>query len=414
MGYGKFYTIESEKADSGVPDFFHSTRLGKHHDDAVYEYTLPDVSDVACDVECASSKREVMRVLQPGWHHNLGDLEFSSDKLLFISSADGSTSQKTAPFMSDNAQTLDTIFGNILRIDPLGRNSPNGAYGIPATNPFVDDANGIREIYAYGFRNPYRLDFDVVSGELFTTDTGENAIESAYRVEVAGNHGWNLKEGSFLYDKTTKTLIPDLDLDNSGVGDVAEAHDLVEPIFEYDQDFGRAIIGTVRYRDAQVPFLQDSLVFGDFSGRLFYGDLESGDEFEFSLTEDSDRLPTMIHSVNHDAEGRLYVLGIQRNGDEFDGVIVKLEACYGSSMPGDFNASGRIDFEDFLILSRNYANEGGYDEGDANCDGVIQFPDFLILSRGFTEARTESVPEPQCHWMVYAMLFCVACRRRRV
>ena len=190
-GFGKFYTIESELVNSGQPDFVDSTKSGRHHDDVVYEYTLAVPLVTFCDRVCADSKREVLRVLQPGWHHNLADLLFDSQGNLFISSADGSTSKQTPPFMSDNAQRLDTVFGNILRIDPLGRNSRNRKYGIPASNPFVGDINALEEIYAYGFRNPYRLDRDPVNGDLYTTDTGETRIESAYRVVPGGNHGWN-------------------------------------------------------------------------------------------------------------------------------------------------------------------------------------------------------------------------------
>ena len=180
-GFGKFYTLEAEQLNSGTPDFVDSTQPGLHHDDVLYEYTMASLSDTHCNEECHSSKREVLRILQPGWHHNLGDLAFDTDGLLYVSSADGSTSRRTAPFMSDNSQTPSTIFGNILRIDPLGSNSQNGEYGIPASNPFVNDDSFLNEIWAWGFRNPFRISFDSETGDLYTTDTGELRIESAYR-----------------------------------------------------------------------------------------------------------------------------------------------------------------------------------------------------------------------------------------
>ena len=372
-----------------------SALTGRHHDDAVYEYTLSDPLLPTCDQACADSKREVLRVLQPGWHHNLADLLFDGDGNLFIASGDGSTSRTFAPFMSDNSQQLDTVFGNILRIDPLGTDGRNGQYGIPTTNPFVDDDNALDEIYAYGFRNPYRLEIDDQTGDLYATDTGELRIESAYRVVPGGNHGWNLKEGSFVYDKTTKEVTPDLDLDGSGVGDVSEAHGLIDPLFEYDRDFGIAIIGSALNRDPSLTYLGDALVFGDFTGRLYYGDLATGEEFEFQLTDDSDSLPFQIHSINTSADGGIRVLGIQQTPDGFDGVIVGLEPCYGSTITGDFDRSGVVDFEDFLILSENFSeDERDFAQGDANCDGSVRFEDFLTLSSHFGESQAVAVPEP--------------------
>lgn len=402
-GFGKFYTIESELIDSGAPDFVNSTQPGRHHDDAVYEYTLSDPLQPTCDLPCADSKREVLRVLQPGWHHNLADLLFDGDGNLFIASGDGSTSRTFAPFMSDNSQQLDTVFGNILRIDPLGTNGRNGQYGIPTTNPFVDNENALDEIYAYGFRNPYRLEIDDRTGEVYTTDTGELRIESAYRVVPGGNHGWNLKEGSFVYDKTTKVVAPDFDLDGSGVGDVTEEYGLVDPLFEYDRDFGEAIIGTTLNRDPRLAYLGESLVFADFTGRLYYGDLETGEEFEFQLTDDSAPLPFQIHSVNRSADGGIRVLGIQRTEDGFDGVIVGLEPCFGSALAGDFNRSGAVDFADFLILSGNFSEDDrDFVHGDANCDGTVGFEDFLALRENFGAAQSIAVPEPSSaqYWLL--------------
>ena len=407
-GYGKFYTIESEVIDSGTPDFVTSTEMTRHHDDAVYEYTLADPSQRFCDSACAESKREIMRVLQPGWHHNLGDLLFDQDGLLFIASADGSTSRPFEPFMSDNSQQLETVFGNILRIDPLGTDGRNGQYGIPSTNPFVDTDGVLEEIYAFGFRNPYRLDMDLETGDVYTTDTGERRIESAYKVQAGGNHGWNLKEGSFVYDKVTKLVAPDVDSDGSGIGDVAEDNDLVEPIFEYDRDFGRSIIGTVLNRDPELAYLGETLVFGDFTGRLYYGDLATGEEFEFQFTDDSDRLPLQIHSVNFAADGEIRVLGIQRSSEGFEGIIVGLEPCFGDAIPGDFNTDGEVSFSDFLILSQHFGeSDRTFAEGDATCDSEVRFEDFLVLARNFGREEAAAVPEPGGTLMIGLSILCL-------
>lgn len=243
VGYGKFYTLEAEANGTGTPDFVDSiiTNQFLPHQQALYEYTLGSHSETTCDAACATTKRQVIRVAQPGWHHNLGDLEFDEDGLLFVSSGDGSTSGTGDPQMSDNSQLLSNIFGKMLRIDPLGNNSANGQYGIPSDNPFVGMSD-LDEIYAYGLRNPYRIDRDPVTGELYASETGELKIESADRIVPGGNHGWNLKEGSFIFDKLTKMISEDVDSDGDGVGDFAQANNLIEPLFEYDRDEGRAAI----------------------------------------------------------------------------------------------------------------------------------------------------------------------------
>ena len=100
-----------------------------------------------------------------------------------------------------NAQSLapGNVLGKILRINPLGRNAANGRYGIPADNPLVGKA-GPAEVYAWGFRNPFRMSFDTLTGLLVVPDVGQNDIEEINLVQAGRNYGWPIKEGSFLVD----------------------------------------------------------------------------------------------------------------------------------------------------------------------------------------------------------------------
>ena len=366
QGYKTFYTLESETVGSGVPDFggakYPSVRDGSHHDNVLYEYTLANVTDLTCDDGC--TKREVLRVLQPGWHHNLGDLTFDREEHLYISSGDGSTSFTLPPYMSDNSLELTNLFGKVLRIDPFGNSSENGQYGIP-NNPFVDGPGGnVDEIYAYGLRNPYRLAFDDVTKELYASETGEDNIESVDRIVRGGNYGWNLKEGSFLYDKNTREISVDEDLDGDGQGDLARANGFIDPVFEYDRQDGRSIVGGVLYRGSLIPELQGHYVFADFNGRLFYGDPRTGKEFEFTL-DASHPLPSNIHSVNVDAQGELYVLGIRDMGNAvYDGWVVALGAS------GDFDDNRLVDFQDVDLLAK--AIRGEVDPTTYDLDGDLE------------------------------------------
>lgn len=90
------------------------------------------------------------------------------------------------------------MLGKILRIDPHGHNSAHGRYGVPADIPFIG-RRGADEIFAYGFRNPYRMSFDTNSGQLWVGDVGQNAVEEVDIVRAGGNYGWHIKEGTFTF-----------------------------------------------------------------------------------------------------------------------------------------------------------------------------------------------------------------------
>ncbi len=374
-GFGKFYTLEPETSGTGVADFSESTEPGDHHQDVLYEYTLPSPSARICDATCVSSKRELLRVTQPGWHHNLGDLIFDDDRLLYIASGDGSVAHTQAPFVSDNSQFLSTIFGKVLRIDPLGNNSSNGQYGVPADNPFVDGPGGnVDEIFAYGLRNPYRLEFDTRTKQLYASETGENSVESVEALIKGGNFGWNVKEGSFLYDKVNRHVSVDIDTDGNGRGDIADQLGLIEPVFEYDRGDGIAIVGAVPYQGDLVPSLDEKLVFADFSGKLFCGDLETGEEFRLDVNDAGYGVPFNIHSVNRDSDGEIYILGIVQKGEtDFDGVILKVYAA--PTVVGDVNGDGELDASDIDLLLRVVRENRQEPFFDLVSDGIVNQDD---------------------------------------
>jgi glucose/arabinose dehydrogenase len=146
-----------------------------------------------------------MRLQQPYGNHNAGQLGFnptvapgSSDYgMLYMGVADGGSGGDP----HNMAQNLSSAFGKIFRIDPLGSNSANGKYGIPADNPFVSQITSdiVREIYAYGARNPQKFAWDASNGNLFMADIGQNTVEELTLVPRGANLGWNVWEGSFRY-----------------------------------------------------------------------------------------------------------------------------------------------------------------------------------------------------------------------
>ena len=268
-----------------------------------------------------SSQRELLRIDKPQFNHNGGALAFGPDGLLYISVGDGGFANDQAPGHGPggNAQSLapGNVLGKILRIDPRGTNSANGRYGIPRNNPFVG-RTGADEIFAYGFRNPYRMSFDQNTGQLWVADVGQNDIEEVDIVRAGGNYGWHVKEGTFMFH-------PGTGFDPEGGFVSANAPhvppNLIDPVAEYDHtaptgsiEQGEAIVGGFVYRGSKVPALAGTYVFGDYSrvfgkpeGRLFY--LCASANVTNRVCDLVVDPGIAVFGFARDAAGELYVLG---------------------------------------------------------------------------------------------------------
>jgi glucose/sorbosone dehydrogenase len=269
-GYGKFYTYTDTSNMTPTADFKPSGD-GHTHDAVLLEWTAKNPTGAAYDGE---APRELIRWQHPFGNHNGGQMSFnplatpgSADYgLLYQGVADGGSGGD--PY--NHGQSLNSSFGKILRIDPLGTNSANGKYGIPAGNPFVSDArpDTVREIYAYGVRNPQRIGWDPRNGNMFVANIGQNTVEEISPVTSGANLGWHIWEASFRFVNGRGGGVS---LDNPR-GDPKVSY----PVVEYDHTdplFQRqvAVTGVFVYRQKAIPQLTDLLVFGDNpSGETFY------------------------------------------------------------------------------------------------------------------------------------------------
>ena len=319
---GLLYTYTSEPA-ALAPDF--STMppaTAPNHQAVVAEWQSTDPGNPAAPVDPAS-RRELLRIDEPQFNHNAGSLVFGPDGMLYIALGDGGAAddQGVGHAPDGNAQTPSNILGSILRIDPEGSNAANGQYGIPGDNPFAGDPDVLDEIFAFGFRNPFRISFDRTTGRLFAADVGQNDIEEIDIVVAGGNYGWRVKEGSFLFDPN-----------GAAPGFVtarADVAGLVDPIAEYDHDEGIAVVGGFVYRGAAIPQLRGRYVFGDFNapgrmGRLFYL-LPGGGIREFRLPG-RDGLGLQLLGFGEDGAGELYVLASETGvpfGDT--GIVLRID-----------------------------------------------------------------------------------------
>lgn len=237
----------------------------------------------------AGSEEIILTVLQSSTNHNGGNVMFGPDRNLYIGFGDGGGSGDP----DGNGQNPGNLLGNIVRINIDG----GTPYEIPAGNPFAINARCVQgfgsapcpEIFAWGFRNPWRFSFDAVTEKLWVGDVGQAAWEEINVVEAGGNYGWNVREGAHCF---------------SPPSDCADT--FIDPITEYDHSLGASVTGGYVYRGSAIPALVGWYVFADFiSGRLF------------AIPEDSlagvtpmvlDETGLMIASFGVDTDDELYVV----------------------------------------------------------------------------------------------------------
>ncbi len=257
----------------------------------VAEY--PVAADGAFDV---AAERVLITVDQPYPNHNGGDLAVGPDGMLYIALGDGGSGGDPERRASDPTNLL----GKLLRIDP----NPSGdqAYGIPADNPFatgqMGDLTGAPEVWSWGLRNPWRIGFDAVNGNLWIADVGQNAIEEINLVGPTAEHpagwgvdfGWSAFEGNDRYND-----------------DVADPGNTVFPVWTYTHAEGCSVSGGAVYRGTAIAELAPAFVYGDYcAGRVWAFDAGGGRNLVLldGLQE--------ISAVRTGADGELYVL--ERSG----------------------------------------------------------------------------------------------------
>ena len=311
----KFYTFTSELID-GPADFTVTLPIGEtfDHQSVIAEWTVDAVDPNLIDL---TSRREILRIDNPQFNHNGGDINFGNDGNLYIGLGDGGAGNDIGSghsFPQGNGQDPTNVLGTFLRIDVDGNNSNNAEYGIPGDNPFfggtLDPGDVIPdEIFATGFRNPYRFSVDPVTGDIIIGDVGQGNIEEVDILSSGGNFGWNLKEGTFRFDPNTGMV----DLDPGG----PLTDPLIDPVLEYDHDEGISVIGGFVYRGSAIPELAGKYIFGEFTnggfvvpaGRLFFGDLVTGVIEELIIGAGDRDLDLFVKGFGVDADGELYVLG---------------------------------------------------------------------------------------------------------
>jgi glucose/arabinose dehydrogenase len=267
------------------------SRLYVHYSDSNGDTTLDEYavsSDGRIDV---ATRRLLLSVEQPQSNHNGGELIFGPDDMLYLALGDGGAAfdRGSGHPPEGNGQSLDTLLGKILRIDP--RPTQARQYRIPTDNPFAN-GGGRPEIWVYGLRNPWRFSFDAETGDVWIGDVGQNQWEEIDMVpfsEISGaNFGWPFLEGTHgIRDNPPQGTVP--------------------PVHEVSHDEGDcSITGGFVYRGTRIPDLVGAYVFSDYCNgsiraiKVQDGRVVAARELGISSSD--------VSSFGQDATGELYVI----------------------------------------------------------------------------------------------------------
>jgi len=239
--------------------------------------------------------RRLLKINSVAEHHNGGCIEFGPDGFLYFGMGDSAPNFDPQGY----GQDLRLLFGKMLRLD-VDHHDGSLPYAIPADNPFRGRADARPEIWAYGFREPWRFSFDSATGDLWVADLGQERGDEIDIVHRGENYGWNVYEGFELFSNEHRK----------------EGAAYVAPLFSTRRRDGSSMIGGRIYRGDKRSSFHGVYIFGDYQSKRIWG-----------LTQENGALkavrqlatcPQPITSFATDAEGSMYVVG-------YDGMIYQLD-----------------------------------------------------------------------------------------
>jgi glucose/arabinose dehydrogenase len=336
---GKFYLFYTAPPRAGTP-VPGAAGSAWNNTTTISEFKVSASDTNQADI---GSERILLQDNHPYLNHNAGTLAFGADGFLYISIGDGGNADDVgnghvpdwyAANVGGNGQdNYANLMGNILRIDVNG--SP---YNIPADNPFVGTL-AKPEIYAFGFRNPFRFSIDMGgTHQLIAGDEGQSLYEEIDLVIKGGNYGWNVKEGTHCFDTDSDLL----ERPSCPVTDSA-GKPLIDPVIELVNSdnpkgggVGIAIIGGFVYRGTALPSLVGKYIFGMLSadgnatGTVYSADMTTSGSWPnrlLAINGHPANLGTYLKSFGQDQSGEIYLLTSDQLGPQgITGKVYKIVA----------------------------------------------------------------------------------------
>jgi putative heme-binding domain-containing protein len=239
--------------------------------------------------------RRILKIASVAEDHSGGCLQFGPDGFLYI--VMGDTGPHNDPH--GHAQNLQLLLGKLLRID-VGHGEGGKAYAIPSDNPFRGRSDARPEIWAYGFRNPWRFSFDSVTGELWLADVGQDRVEEVDIVHRGENHGWNVYEGFEPFSNQYKV----------------EGRTFTAPVFAYRRKYGNSITGGYVYRGDKESSFYGVYLCGDYTSKRIFGLTQQNGILK--TVRQIGTLPQSLVSFGTDEAGNIYVVG-------YEGMVYQLD-----------------------------------------------------------------------------------------
>jgi len=275
----------------------------------IYKHGLPDgthisrfkVKDTDPPTIDLTTRKLIITWLSGG--HNGGCIRFGPDGYMYLSIGDATV--PSPPDLLDTGQDLSDLLGSIVRID-VDREEKGRPYRIPPDNPFINTPGARPEIWAYGFRNPWRMSFDPATGELWAGDVGWELWEMIYRIERGGNYGWSLMEGTHVVRPGSKR----------------GPTPILPPVVEHPHSEAASITGGYVYHGKRLTELQKAYIYGDYeTGKIW--------AWRDGRTREIADTPFKIISFGEDHQGEQCIL-------DYAGTIHRLIQNPTAGKPSDF------------------------------------------------------------------------------
>ena len=245
--------------------------------------------------DSGQAARRILKIVSVAEDHSGGCLQFGPDGFLYIVMGD------TGPHNDPNghAQNLGLLLGKLMRID-VDHSEDGNAYAIPSDNPFRGRSDARPEIWAYGFRNPWRFSFDRVTGGLWLADVGQDRVEEVDIVHRGENYGWNVYEGFEPFSNQFRK----------------EGRNFAAPVFAYQRRYGNSITGGHVYRGDKMSSFYGVYLCGDYTSKRIFGVTQENGVLK--TVRQIGVVPEGLVSFSEDEAGNLYAVG-------YEGMVYKLD-----------------------------------------------------------------------------------------